>query len=176
MAHYCPGYLRRGAIIYNRKAASKHAPPGVMRRVTFAHHTFVELLWIKGSGLSLKHCTRQGWARLDSEMPPSPWECQAWSICGILKAEPEASTSLCRGGHIRWGCWLWPLAETKDPSRPETFTLGTKCLCRIPTPETSWKHDKLFWALCRLENHGLAKDHVHWTSEETIQSFHHHVP
>lgn len=32
--------------------------------------------------------------------------------------------------------------------------------------------------LCSAEasSHGLAKDHVHWTSEKKIQSFHHHVP
>lgn len=114
MAHYCPGYLRRGANIYHRKAASKHAPPGVMRRVTFARHTFVELLWMKGSVLSIKHCTRRGWARLGSEMPPSPWECQAWSICGILKAEPEASTSLCWGDTSAEDvdCGLWQKQKT----------------------------------------------------------------
>lgn len=173
MAHYCPGYLRRGANIYHREAASKHAPAGVMRCVTFAHHMFVELLRMKGSGLFIKHCTRQGWAVLDSEMPPKPlrmprvkhlWDSQGWAW-GLEQP-------VLRGAHpLRI---LWQKQKTPADQKCLHWKQNTCVGFQLLKPARNMTNYSELWA--EVSNHGLAEDHVPWTSEEKIQSFPHHVP
>lgn len=128
MAHYCPGYLRRGTNVYHRPARWDEARDFCTSHVCGAPlDEKVQLVyqappWVRMGSLRFwnapkplvmprgKHlCDSQGWA---------------W---GFNQPMPRRTHLL--------KMWTVAASKNKDPSRPETFTLETKCLRMTPS---SW--------------------------------------
>lgn len=136
-----------------------------MRCVTSVHLMFVEVLWMKGSGLFIKHCGRWGWALFWILKCPQAFdnvasEASMWFSRLSLRLRPAcAKEDTCSG------CWPWPLAETKGDSGLKWCKLEIKWLCMTLN---SWNYLETWQIILSFGQRFLIlpKDNIYWKRGE----------